>query len=145
MECVCLGMSPAKIGLQHDLPRVHNTVAVPVKQVANMSRFPAGPGMTQAELQMSGEWAAVTLEATQYVAGPDLSHAASCAAIAQVMRELAGASAQEGEAVVEAERTRPAVQSIPRCGQGCVHGQPFDRAQTASSKAFDWEEGALSL
>jgi hypothetical protein len=70
--------------------------------------------MTQAELQQSAEWAAAALEATQWVGGTNASHAASCTAIAQVMRELAGASTQEGEAVAEAERTRPAAGSIPR-------------------------------
>lgn len=66
--------------------------------------------MTQAELQASAEWAAAALEATQWAAsGPDPSHAASCAAIAQVLRELGGSSSacssawQEYEAVVEAE------------------------------------------
>jgi hypothetical protein len=70
--------------------------------------------MTQSELQMSAEWAVAALESTQYVGGPDATHAASCAAIAQVLQELARASTQEGEAVVEAERTRPAANSIPR-------------------------------
>jgi hypothetical protein len=70
--------------------------------------------MTQAELQMSAEWAAAALESTQYVGGPDATHAASCAAIAQVLRELARSGTQEGETVVEAERTRPAANSIPR-------------------------------
>lgn len=65
--------------------------------------------MTQAELQASAVWAADTLEATQHTAGPDPSHTASCAAVAQVLRELAGSSAacaaawQEHEGVVRAE------------------------------------------
>jgi hypothetical protein len=74
----------------------------------------AGSGMAQAELQASAEWAAATLEATQCAGGPDPSHAASCAAIAQVLRELAAAGAQEGETLVEAERTRPATNTISR-------------------------------
>lgn len=66
--------------------------------------------MTQAELQASAEWAAAALESTQCVGGTDATHAASCAAIAQVLRELGGSSGgcaaawQEYEVVVQAEQ-----------------------------------------
>jgi hypothetical protein len=66
--------------------------------------------MTQSELQASAEWAAAALEATQYVGGADVTHAASCAAVAQVLRELGDSSSgcaaawQEYEAVVQAEQ-----------------------------------------
>ena len=75
----------------------------------------AGPSLTQAELQTSAEWAAAALQSTQCVVGPDASHAASCAALAQVFRELGASSTQEGEAVAEAEKTHPVGASIPRC------------------------------
>jgi hypothetical protein len=70
----------------------------------------AGRDMTQSELKASAEWAAAALESTQYVGGPDATHAAGCAAIAQVLRELHGSSSgcaaawQEYEAVVQAEQ-----------------------------------------
>jgi hypothetical protein len=89
------------------------TVTEPYKGTSSQTLLPAcccsaGP-MTQAELQASAEWAAATLEATQCAGGPDPSQAASCAAIAQVLRELGGSSSacasawQEYEAVVESE------------------------------------------
>jgi hypothetical protein len=43
-----------------------------------------------------------------------LLHAASCAAIAQVLRELAASSMQEAEQVLQAETTRPVPGTIPR-------------------------------
>jgi hypothetical protein len=75
----------------------------------------AGSGMTQAELQQSAEWAAAALEATQWVGGTNASHAASCAAIAAAVRDLAGVGGsssgrsgdtawQEYESVLEAEQ-----------------------------------------
>lgn len=90
------------------------------------SSSPPTGSLTQPELQMSTEWAAAALDATTWVGddghdGPDASHAASCGAIAQALRELAGSGAQEGEAIIEAERARPVVGSIPRCGN--EHGQ----------------------
>lgn len=66
-------------------------------------------GLTQAELQASAVWAAGVLDATCCAGGCDPSHAASCAAVAQVLRGLAGSSAacaaawQEHEGVVAAE------------------------------------------
>ncbi len=69
----------------------------------------AGAGLTQAELQASALWAATALQAVQCAAGPDPSHTASCAAIARVLRDLAGSSAacaaawQEYEGVMKAE------------------------------------------
>jgi len=60
--------------------------------------------MTQPELQTSAEWAAAALESTQWSGGPDASHAAACAAIAQAFRELAGHSMEESEKITEAEQ-----------------------------------------
>lgn len=74
----------------------------------------AGGGFTQADLQASGEWAAAALESMQCPTGPDATHAASCAAIAQVLRELAASSMQEAEQVLQAETTRPVPGTIPR-------------------------------
>lgn len=76
----------------------------------------AGSGMTQVELQQSAEWAAAALEATQWVGGSNATHAASCAAIAAALRDVAGVGGsssssrsrdsawQEYESVVEAEQ-----------------------------------------
>jgi hypothetical protein len=70
--------------------------------------------MTRAELVQSCEWAAAAVEGSQWVGGPDASHAASCAALAQAFRQLANGSQQELDAMVEAEKSHQPLNSVGR-------------------------------